>query len=75
MGGVDVPRHIKVLARRSSDHVDVLDHALHHCTPTVRLLIALTLPPPLSLFSRSVTGLSAHAPAKRAGAQRLCALA
>jgi hypothetical protein len=29
---------------------------------------------PLSLSSRLATGLSAHAPAQRAGAQRLCAL-
>jgi hypothetical protein len=35
----------------------------------------LTLPPRLSLSSRLATGLSALAPAQRAGAQRLCALA
>jgi hypothetical protein len=42
------------------------------CTPTIRELIVAT---PLSLSSPSATGLSALAPAQRAGAQRLCALA
>ena len=36
--------------------------------PTIRELIVAT---PLSLSSPSATGLSAHAPAQRAGAQRL----
>ncbi len=36
--------------------------------PTTRELIVAT---PLSLSSPSATGLSAHAPAQRAGAQRL----
>src|SRR5438445_5507343 len=39
------------------------------CTPTLHWLIVLTLPPRLSLFR--ATGLSALAPAQRAGAQRL----
>ena len=39
--------------------------------PTIRELIVAT---PLSLSSPSATGLSAHAPAQRAGAQRLRAL-
>jgi len=42
------------------------------CTPTIRELIVAT---PLSETSPSTTGLSALAPAQRAGAQRLCALA
>jgi hypothetical protein len=37
--------------------------------------IVLTLAMPLLLSSRSTTGISALAPAQRAGAQRLCALA
>jgi hypothetical protein len=41
-------------------------------TPAIRELIVAT---PLSLSSPSATGLSAHAPAQRAGAQRLRALA
>jgi hypothetical protein len=41
------------------------------CTPTMRELIEAT---PLSLYSPSATGLSALAPAQRAGAQRLRAL-
>jgi hypothetical protein len=40
-------------------------------TPTIRELIVAT---PLSLSSPSATGLSAHAPAQRAVAQRLRAL-
>jgi hypothetical protein len=42
------------------------------CTPTMRELIEAT---PLSLSSPSATGLSALAPAQRAGAQRLRAMA
>ena len=42
------------------------------CTPTIRELIVAT---PLSETSPSTTGLSALAPAQRAGAQRLCAMA
>jgi len=60
IGGVDVARRIGVLA---PDHL------------AVRLLIVLTLSPPLSRSRRSVTGLSVHVPAQRAGAQRLRALA
>ena len=45
------------------------------CTPTVRLLIVLTFATLLSLSSQLATGLSALAPAQRAGAQRLRALA
>jgi hypothetical protein len=41
------------------------------CAPTMRELIEAT---PLSLSSPSATGLSALAPAQRAGAQRLRAL-
>ena len=41
-------------------------------TPTIRELIVAT---PLALSSQPATGLSALAPAQRAGAQRLCALA
>jgi hypothetical protein len=42
------------------------------CTPTIRELIEAT---PLSPSSPSAASLSALAPAQRAGAQRLCALA
>src|ERR1700751_3931253 len=45
------------------------------CTPTLRWLIVSTLPLRLSPSSQPATGLSALAPAQRAGAQRLCALA
>src|ERR1700739_2238392 len=44
------------------------------CTPTLRWLVVLTLPPRLSLSSQRATGLSALAPAQRAGAPRLWAL-
>jgi hypothetical protein len=63
IGGVDVAHRIRMLARRSSDH-----HA-------VRLLIVLTSPHSYRSPVDRVTCLSAPAPAKRAGAQRLCALA
>src|SRR5215468_5166186 len=49
--------------------------AIMCCTPTLRWLILLTLPPRLSLSSQPATDLSALAPAQRAGAQRLRALA
>ena len=53
-----------------------LDAGNHEDTPhDQRELIALTLTTQLSLSSRSATGPSALAPAQRAGAQRLCALA
>ena len=55
-----------------ADHLDVLDHALHANSALVDRVDFAT---PLSLSSRSVTSLSALAPAQRAGAQRLCALA
>jgi hypothetical protein len=45
------------------------------CTPTVRLLIVLTLPPRYRRPLKPATGLSALAPAQRAGAQRLRSLA
>jgi hypothetical protein len=38
------------------------------------LILRTVLSTPLSLSSRLATGLSAHAPAQRAGAQRLCAM-
>jgi hypothetical protein len=50
----------------------ILLFLIMRCTPTIRELIEAT---PLSLFSLSATSLSALAPAQRAGAQRLCALA
>src|SRR5215469_15053043 len=49
--------------------------AIMCCTPTARWLIVLTLPPPLLLSSQPATGPSALAPAQRAGAQRLRAMA
>src|SRR5437867_5732950 len=55
-----------------ADHLDVLDHALH---ANSALVDRVDFASPLSLSSRSVTSLSALAPAQRAGAQRLCALA
>ena len=45
------------------------------CTPTERLLIVLTLPLAVVVLSIGYRPLSALAPAQRAGAQRLCALA
>jgi len=54
-----------------ADHLDVLDHALHANSALVDRVDFAT---PLSLSSRSVTSLSALAPAQRAGAQRLCAV-
>ena len=45
------------------------------CTPNSALVDRVDVATPLSLSSRSVTSLSALAPAQRAGAQRLCALA
>src|SRR6202795_3707058 len=50
----------------------ILLFLIMRCTPTIRKLIEAT---PLSLSSPSATSLSALAPAQRAGAQRLCALA
>jgi hypothetical protein len=50
----------------------ILLFLIMRCTPTMRELIEAT---PLSLSSPSATGLSALAPAQRAGAQRLRALA
>jgi hypothetical protein len=50
----------------------ILLFLIMRCTATIRELIEAT---PLSLFSLSATSLSALAPAQRAGAQRLCALA
>ena len=44
------------------------------CTPTVRLLIVLTLPPSYRCPLNRPPAPSALAPAQRAGAQRLCAL-
>jgi hypothetical protein len=44
-------------------------------TPNGALVDRVDFATPLSLSSRSVTSLSALAPAQRAGAQRLCALA
>ena len=41
------------------------------CMPTRELIVATPLP----LSSQPATGLSALAPAQRAGAQRLCAMA
>jgi len=45
------------------------------CTPNSALVDRVDFATSQSLSSRSVTGLSALAPAQRAGAQRLCALA
>ena len=39
------------------------------------MLLFLIMPTPLPLSSQPATGLSALAPAQRAGAQRLCAMA
>src|SRR5690348_4044174 len=50
----------------------ILPFLILRCTPTIRELIEAT---PLSLSSRSATSLSVLAPAQRAGAQRLCAVA
>src|SRR5260221_10131821 len=50
----------------------ILLFLIMRCTPTIRELIEAT---PLSPSSPSATSLSALAPAQRAGAQRLCALA
>jgi hypothetical protein len=50
----------------------ILLFLIMRCTPTIRQLIEATL---LSLSSPSATSLSALAPAQRAGAQRLCAMA
>src|ERR1700730_5291565 len=50
----------------------ILLFLIMRCTPTIRELIEA---PPLSPSSPSATSLSALAPAQRAGAQRLCALA
>jgi hypothetical protein len=58
---------------RSAD--DPLLFLIMRRTPRIHELIVLTLPPPPSLSSRPADGLSALAPAQRAGAQRLCALA
>jgi hypothetical protein len=57
IGGVDVAHRIRMLARRSSDHL------------AARLLIVLTSPHSYRSPVDRVTGLSAPAPAKRAGAQ------
>src|ERR1700722_19091061 len=59
----------------ANGRMDADPRAIMCCTPTLRWLIVLTLPPRLSLSSRPATGLSALSPAQRAGAQRLCALA
>ena len=48
---------------------------MRRCTPNSALVDRVDVATPLSLSSRSVTGLSALAPAQQAGAQRLCALA
>src|SRR6516225_7580376 len=56
----------------ASGYWPALDHALHANSP---LVDRVDLAAPLSLSSRSAPGLSALAPAQRAGAQRLCALA
>src|SRR6267142_3717013 len=45
------------------------------CTPNSALVDRVDFATPLTLSPRSVTGLSALAPAQRAGAQRLCAMA
>jgi hypothetical protein len=65
-GGVDVTRRIRVPACQMI--LAVLDHALHAADR-----VDLATPP--SLSSRPAAGLSALAPAQRAGAQRLRALA
>ena len=49
----------------------ILLFSIMRCTPKIRELIVAT---PLSVSSPSATGLSALAPAQRAGAQRLRAL-
>ena len=51
----------------------VLDHALHANSTLVDRVDLVTKP--IAVLSRPTTGLSALAPAQRAGAQRLCALA
>jgi hypothetical protein len=67
IGRVDVVRRV-----RGGWPQMILLFFIMRCTPTIRELIVAT---PLSLSSPSATGLSALAPAQRAGAQRLCALA
>ena len=64
MGGVDVARRIIISMR-----------LIMRYTPNSALVDRVHFATPLSLPSRSVTGLSALAPAQRAGAQRLCAMA
>jgi hypothetical protein len=49
--------------------------AFMRCTPNSALVDRVDFATLLSMSSRSVTGLSALAPAQQAGAQRLCALA
>ena len=63
IGGGDVAHRIRVLARRSSDHL------------AVRLLIVLTSPHSYRSPVDRVTGLLAPAPAKRAIAKRFRAMA
>jgi hypothetical protein len=48
-------------------YVDADPRAIMCCTPTLRWLIVLTLPPRLPLYFQPDTGLSALAPAQRAG--------
>ena len=69
-GGVDVTRCIRVPACQMI--LAVLDHALHADNTSADRVDLATSP---SLSSRPATGLSALAPAQRAGAQRLCAMA
>ena len=68
MGGVDVARRIRVLP------ADDLLCLIMRCRRTIRELIVLTLPPRYRC-SLNRSGPSALAPAQRAGAQRLRALA
>ena len=58
--------------RLAHEDADPRDHVLHANTT---LVDRVDLATPLSLSSQPATGLSALAPAQRAEAQRLCALA
>jgi len=63
---------LATLGCRPADDLASFDHTLHAAPTRVDRGDLAT---PLSLSSRSATGLSVLAPAPRAGAQRLCALA
>jgi len=62
---------VRPMMRLAHEDADPRDHVLHANTT---LVDRVDLATPLSLSSQPATGLSALAPAQRAGAQRLCAL-